>query len=220
MNGQGERHIPGVTGVILAGGPSSRMGSNKALLPHLGGRFIEAIYRRMRHLFEEVILVTNVPDQYPFLPCRKVTDLVPDMGPLAGIHSGLYHSRHPRIFVTACDMPYLDEGVIRHLTSVEDYDVVIPESDKGMEPLCAVYGKGAIEAIEETMAAGRKRIVSFFPLTAVRRVSRHEVARFDPTFRSFWNVNTPEDYFRFREQEKESGMQRDLDHPPLSLPCS
>lgn len=196
--------IPGVTAVILAGGASSRMGSNKALLPYQGGRFIEAIYRQMSRLFEEVILVTNSPDQYGFLPCRKVTDLVPGMGPLAGIHSGLYHSSNPRIFVAACDMPYLHDGLVKHLaTGSWECDVVLPESDRGVEPLHAVYGKGALEAIEEALHEGKRRIVSFFHQVRVKGVAADEVARFDASFRSFRNINTPEEYFRFREGEKE-----------------
>ncbi|HEX2770080.1 MAG TPA: formate dehydrogenase accessory sulfurtransferase FdhD, partial [Geobacteraceae bacterium] len=83
-----ERKIKGVSGVILAGGKSSRMGSNKALLPYKGGRFIEAIHRQLSEIFEEVLLVTNNPEQYEFLPCRKVADLFPGAGALAGIHSG------------------------------------------------------------------------------------------------------------------------------------
>ena len=81
--------IQNVTAVILAGGPSSRMKSNKALLPYRGGRFIDAIYRLLSSIFSDVILVTNNPEQYEFLPCNKVPDIYKGMGVLAGIHSGL-----------------------------------------------------------------------------------------------------------------------------------
>lgn len=209
MHAHKSTRIPGVTGVILAGGASSRMGSNKALLPYQGGRFIEAIYRKMSALFDEVILVTNSPDQYGFLPCRKVTDLVPGMGPLAGIHSGLCHSSNPRIFVTACDMPYLQDGLVRHLAAGPwESDVVLPESDRGVEPLHAVYGKGALEAIEDALHGGKRRIVSFFPQVRVQDVSPEEVARFDSSFQSFRNINTPEEYFRFREGERDAGSDK------------
>src|SRR3970282_1703661 len=79
-----EERIPGVTGVILAGGPSTRMGSDRALLPYLGGRFIEAIHRRMEELFDEVIVATGETGRYDFLPCRRVTDLSPGLGALEG----------------------------------------------------------------------------------------------------------------------------------------
>lgn|GEM_PF-38885 len=194
--------IPGVTGVILAGGASARMGSNKALLPYRGGRFIEAIHRQLAELFDEVILVTNNPEQYAFLPCRKVPDLFPGMGALAGIHSGLSHSANPAIFAVACDMPYLNADLIRHLAGRADRGgVLIPESHGGLEPLHAVYGKGCLAAIEATLLTGERRIVSFFDRTNVNKVNAEEVAGFDPAFASFSNVNTPEEYFRLRGEE-------------------
>ncbi len=198
-----EIRIAGVTGVILAGGTSSRMGSNKALLPHPGGRFVEAIHRQMATLFENVLLVTNTPELFDFLPCRKVKDLIPGMGALSGIHSGLFHSGDPFVFVAACDMPYLNTELIRHLASrAEGNDVVVPEGSDGLEPLHAVYGKSALGAIEETLHTGKGRIVSFFDRVKVRKISAGEVSRFDPDFRSFRNINTPEDYYRFREEGK------------------
>jgi FdhD protein len=194
------KQLPGITGVILAGGRSSRMGSNKALLPYRGGRFIEAIHRQLREIFPEVILVTNNPAQYQFLPCSKVPDLFPGMGALAGIHAGLVYSRTERIFTVACDMPYLNSGLIRFIASRPDrYDVVVPESANGLEPLHARYGKGCLPAMEACLAAGRKRIISFYPQVAVECIGVADVAAFDPLLASFSNINTPEDYYRLRD---------------------
>jgi FdhD protein len=198
-----ENRIADVTCVILAGGASSRMGSNKALLPYEGGRFVEAIHRQMTALFGKVILVTNTPELFEFLPCRKVKDIIPGMGALSGIHAGLFHSDDPHIFVVACDMPHLIPGLIRHLASqAEGNDVVVPEGPAGLEPLHAVYGKSALKAVEEALNAGKGRIVSFFDKVKVRKAACEEVSRFDPAFRSFRNINTPEEYFRFREEAK------------------
>lgn len=191
-----------VTGAILAGGSSSRMGSNKALLPLQGGRFIEAIHRRVAEIFEEVVVVTNSPELFDFLPCRKVPDLIPGMGALSGIHSALVHSRTPHVFVVGCDMPHLVPELIRHIAcGAEGFDVVIPESDKGLEPLHAVYGRNAIPAIEEALHAGRAQVASFFDRVRVKRIARREVEEYDPAFASFRNINTPEDYFHLREEE-------------------
>ncbi|MBE0569764.1 MAG: formate dehydrogenase accessory sulfurtransferase FdhD [Deltaproteobacteria bacterium] len=195
-----ESRIRGITGVILAGGASRRMGSNKALLPHQGGRFIESVHRCLEEVFEETLIVTNTPEAYGFLPCRKVRDLLTGMGVLSGIHSGLCHSEDPRIFVVACDMPNLYPGLIRHLAlQSEGSDVLVPESDKGLEPLHAVFHKECIPSIEDALRAGERRIVSFFDKVKVRKVGMDEVARFDPEFRSFRNINTPEDYYRLRD---------------------
>jgi len=192
----------GVTGVILAGGQSSRMGSNKALLPYRGGRFIESIHRQLAELFEDLLLVTNAPEQFSFLGCRMVPDLYPGMGALAGLHAGLYHSRTPHIFAVACDMPYLNDTLIRALLARRHQaDVIIPESGQGLEPLHAVYGTGCLPAMEQALLSGRRRIVSFFPHTRVHTFTSDHVATIDRDFSSFSNINTPADYFELRKNE-------------------
>ncbi|HEY6097109.1 MAG TPA: formate dehydrogenase accessory sulfurtransferase FdhD [Candidatus Deferrimicrobium sp.] len=194
--------IPGVTGVILAGGRSGRMGSDKALLPYQGGRFIEAIHRRMEEMFEEVIVVTGDTARYDFLPCRRVTDLYPGMGALGGIHAALRASESEMVFVVACDMPHLSPDLIRHLCSLaEESDVVIPEGEGGLEPLHAVYRKGVLPAVEDALSNGQCRVVSFFDRVRVRRVPLAEVERIDPGLCAFRNINTPEEYYRFRDGE-------------------
>lgn len=197
---RGTERIPGVAGVVLAGGRSTRMGSDKALLPYQGGRFIEGIQRRMQELFEEVIVVTAEHGRYDFLPCRRVTDIHPGMGALGGIHAALRHSAAERIFVVACDMPHLSPDLIRHLCSLaEDADVVVPEGEGGLEPLHAVYRKSVLPVVEETLRDGQCRVVSFYDRVRVRRVSREAVERIDPGFPAFRNINTPEEYYRFRD---------------------
>jgi len=203
VNAGASGKIPGVTGVILAGGASRRMGSNKALLPYRGGRFIEAIYRLLDGLFAEVLVVTDTPEQYRFLPCRKVPDLFPGMGALAGLHGGLKESANPWAFAVACDMPYLNGGLIRGLfAGAEGADLVVPESGFGPEPLHAFYGKGCLPFMEESLRCGEQRIVSFYAGVRVRRVPVDQVATIDPLFDSFRNVNTPAEYYRLRGAER------------------
>ncbi len=193
--------IAGVTGVILAGGKSSRMGSNKALLPFQGGRFIEAIYRQFAELFPEVLLVTNNPEQYSFLPCRKVIDLYPGLGALSGLHAGLHHAATPHIFAVACDMPWLNNTLIRWLASLRhNCDVVIPKVENGLEPLHALYGKKCLGPMEEALSTNRRRIISFFPQVRVQQFGPGQIAEIDPAFDSFRNVNTPEDYYQLRAE--------------------
>ena len=195
------------------------MQSNKALLPYRGGRFIEAIHRLLHGIFPEVLLVTNNPEQYEFLPCRKVPDLYEGMGVLAGIHSGLYHSSNQAIFAVACDMPYLMESLIRHMASRADASgVLIPESPSGLEPLHAVYGKGCLAAIEATLLSGQRRIVSFFDRTNVNKINVEQVAYFDPEFVSFININTPRDYYDLRDRER--GAEAHLDEYVPETACT
>jgi FdhD protein len=192
--------IPGVAGVVLAGGRSTRMGSDKALLPYQGGRFIEAIARRMEGLFDEVIVATGEEGRYDFLSCRRVPDRYPGMGALGGIHAALLASASDRIFVVGCDMPDLKPELVRHLCALsEGADVVVPESEGGLEPLHAVYRKSVLPVVEEALRDGRCRVVSFFDKVRVRRVPRAEVERIDPSGSAFRNINTPEEYYRFRD---------------------
>ena len=212
--------IPGVTGVILAGGQSSRMGSNKALLPYRGGRFIEAIHRQLADLFDEVLLVTNQPEQYAFLGSRMVADIHPGMGALAGLHAGLHYAATSHIFAVACDMPYLNSSLIRRLAALRNgSDVVIPEGDVGLEPLHALYGKGCLVPMEAALQTGRKRIISFFPDVRVSTFSRSAVAVLDPNFDSFRNINTPAEYFDMRRNEPFSSGSRspDVNQQQISL---
>ncbi|GAB7026865.1 molybdenum cofactor guanylyltransferase [Geotalea toluenoxydans] len=198
--------IPNITGVILAGGTSSRMGSNKALLPYQGRRLIENVYGHLAAVFTEVLVVTNAPQQYRFLPCMKVKDVFAGGGALAGIHAGLCQSGSPAVFVVACDMPYLNEAFIRHLASkAASVDVVIPRGPAGLEPLHAVYGRGCLAAMEASLIRGEKKISSFFGETTVEIVTEEHITTFDPEFKSFRNINTPMDYYRLRaERHSES----------------
>jgi len=190
-----------ITGVILAGGNSSRMKSNKAFLPFRGELFIERIYRKLSALFREVLLVTNNPEFYRFLCCPTVPDVYPGMGSLAGIHAGLLNSKTPFVFVVACDMPYLNPGLIRFLVaSLEGQELIIPESDEGLEPLHAVYNKSALPTMEQALRAGDGKMMTCCARLQSRVISRDTVATLDPGFRSFRNINTPEDFFRFRAE--------------------
>lgn len=193
--------IPGITGVILAGGESRRMGCDKSLLPVDGARFIDHIYRRMASLFDEVLVVTNSPGLYQDLPCRKVPDIYYAKGSLAGIHSGLCHARNQQVFVVACDMPLLSSAVIRQLAlSAPAAEVVIARNGKGVEPLHARYAKSCLPAIEAVLDRGSRRIVDFFPAVRVHELPAVEFLPLDPEGLSFRNINTPEEYYTLREQ--------------------
>jgi len=189
--------LAGITGVILAGGNSTRMGRNKALLDFKGRPLIETVFRTMTELFAEVVVVTNSPEEYAFLPCPKIADIFVGGGSMAGIHAGLTWSRTPRIFAVACDMPYLDGGVIRGLAGLlGDEPVLVPETDGGLEPLHAFYSKIALPALEEGLAADRKKIIDLLQVMGARVVPVTEVAKLSPGFASFRNVNSPEEYSR------------------------
>lgn len=196
-----QTRISDSAGIILAGGESNRMGRNKALLEVNGEPMIMTAYRRMNEIFDEVLLVTNTPDIYSFIPCRTIADIYPGIGPLAGIHAALSACTSARAFVTACDMPGLNPHLIRELCGMpRGVDVVIPETPGGLEPLHAVYDKSCLPKMEEMLRAGERRILSFFELAQIRLVPRGRIAALDPGYISFRNINTPEDYRLFTQQ--------------------
>jgi FdhD protein len=195
----GKQRIPGISGVILAGGESRRMGSDKSLLPIHGARFIDHVYARMASLFDEVIIVTNSPELYPEIPCRKIPDIYLGQGALAGIHSGLKQAKNEQVFVVGCDMPFIAGEVVKKICShAAEADLVLPLSSSGHEPLHALYGKTCLPAMEQVLDAGKQRICLFFDQVRVMEIPSHEMLPLDLAERSFQNINTPEDYFRLR----------------------
>jgi len=194
-----EAKIEGVSAAILAGGASSRMGTNKALLTVDGVPIISRSYEILARLFHEVIIVTNTPEDYAFLPCRKVPDIHPGLGSIGGLQSALAHSTSSRTFVTACDMPYLDAGLIRLLCTIDETaDAVVPLNKEELrEPLHAVYSKSALPTIENIIATGDKSILIVLDRVKTRVLELDEI---DGT-ESFRNVNTPEEYQRLTEKE-------------------
>jgi FdhD protein len=193
--------IEGVTGVILAGGESSRMGRNKALLEVNGSPIIAHTYRTLAGLFHEVIIVTNTPQDFEFIPCRKVPDIHPGIGSIAGLHSALAHSKTGLTFVIACDMPFSDPDIIRHLCNMqqEDYDAVTPFSEGGQEPLHALYRSKCVEVFENAISNGERKILDILPRIKVRKVTWEEMKVLDGSKTAFFNVNTPEVYLTIQD---------------------
>ncbi|MHB8621339.1 MAG: molybdenum cofactor guanylyltransferase, partial [Chloroflexota bacterium] len=125
--------------VLLAGGKSSRMGSNKALLRFRDGQtVIERMVARLRPLCDELLLVTNTPGAYAFLGLPMFGDLYPGAGSLGGIYSGLTRALHQRALAVSCDLPLIDPAVVRFLLDLPfDYDLLVPSSGGRQQPLHA-----------------------------------------------------------------------------------
>jgi FdhD protein len=205
------QRISGISGVILAGGESQRMGSDKSLLPIQGARFIDHIYARLSSLFDEVIIVTNSPELYQDLPCRKVPDIYLKQGALAGIHAGLSQAQQPRAFVVGCDMPFVSAKIVRKICShAEQGDLILPHSSHGHEPLHALYEKSCLPAMEQVLEAGHKRIMKFFSQVKVVEIPAAELLPLDPQEKSFCNINTPDEYFRLRGLPFDDELLKDI----------
>jgi molybdopterin-guanine dinucleotide biosynthesis protein A len=189
-----ESHLSGISGIVLAGGKSSRYGSNKALVEINGIRLIERVIRVMEPLFERLIIITNTPQDYAYLKLPMVEDLIKGLGPLGGVFTGLQTMSDDAGFFVACDMPFLSGELIHHMVDVlEDFDAVVPKVDWKIEALHAIYTKRCIPAIEKLIDNKEYQVIKFFKSIRVRYLNREEILNIDPEMRSFFNINTPEE---------------------------
>ena len=179
---------------ILAGGESSRMGRDKALLPYDGAPLIARIARILAPIFPQIIVVTANPNIAAAADLPPVADTFIGRGPLGGIHAALSHFSAPT-FVVACDMPHLNADFIRFLCADFDGIARVPLSENGFEPLCAVYAATATPLFAEVLRGEGK-------MPPLRRVLEEmgadwiapEIARsFDANLKMFDNWNVPAD---------------------------
>lgn len=189
-----------VVGIVLAGGKSSRFGSNKALQPIQNECLIQKVIEQLDGLFEGILVVTNRPESYAFLRCSLVKDRIEGLGPLGGIYTALRQIYPCKAFVFPCDMPLLNRDLIRYMLEVsrDGYDILVPQVGEGLyEPLHAIYGPKCIPAIEELIAQNRLRIFYLYSRVRVRYVKPEEIRSYDPELSCFLNINTREELNRF-----------------------
>jgi molybdopterin-guanine dinucleotide biosynthesis protein A len=187
---------PEMTGVILAGGQSHRMGGRtKAFLPLGGRRFIEHLTELFCRLFGRVIIVASQPALFADLPVAVARDLVPNQGPIMGLITGLFYAPTDWVLVSACDTPLLTKEMVGLMVGAIDSKVkaVIPRSPAGFFPLSAAYHRGCLAQLRRVYDQGQRAIRPLFALVPVRYLDQAEVARVDPEGLSLFNVNTPAD---------------------------
>ena len=194
------------SGVILAGGMSTRFnGRDKAMIEINGKRILDHIVAVYSEIFSEIILVTNTPQAYLDWNMLMVTDLFPVRSSLTGIHAGLFYASRPYVFVSACDAPFLKPELVHLLVSQArpGADAVMPETSKGLEPLCAVYSKSCLKNVEAHIRQEKLKIQQVFHKSRINRISEARLRKTDPDLISFININTPEDLMRVASLEKE-----------------
>ncbi len=182
--------IADTAGILLAGGKSSRFGSNKALAAFQDRPLISHASALLSSLFSETLLVTNTPETYDFLNWPMTGDIFPGAGPLAGIHAALNKVASPQIFVIGCDMPLVREGLVRLLCQEsEGWDAVVPELANGLEPLCAVYSQRCLPIIDSNLKGGNRKLYRLFEQIRTRRIPEGTLRQADPKLVSFENIN-------------------------------
>jgi molybdopterin-guanine dinucleotide biosynthesis protein A len=186
------------SGVIMAGGVSRRLGKNKALERIGGGTLIERVIDSIVPLTTEVLVVVAQPEQaaaFRLPPAvRVVSDRYPGKGSLGGIFTGLDASTEPWSLVVACDMPFLNGELLRHLMGESsNVDAVVPLLGGQPEPLHALYSKACLTPMERMVRAGDLKIAPLFEAVRVRYVDEGTIDRIDPRHLSFFNINTQAD---------------------------
>jgi len=195
--------VSDVSCIILAGGASRRMGLDKALIQVEGIRLLDYVYGKCQELFNEIIIVTNQPHQFIEYQTPVVGDEIPGAGSLGGLYTGLKRASNYHSFCVACDMPFLKPELIFHLIEKRfNYDVVIPITKKGLEPLHAIYSKRCIEPIKKLVERGDFKISGLIPEVHVEYCEEEEIKEIDPSFTSFINVNTKKDLFQIQKMLK------------------
>ncbi len=188
-----------VTGVVLVGGKSRRMGADKALLTVRGRPLYRNALDALRDLSPRLLLVGGPVERFSEEDVPVVQDIYPGSS-LGGLHAGLHHAQTPYIFALACDLPTPSLALIRHLLSLRSgNDVVVPRLKGLFEPLFAVYSKNCLPHIERQLAEGNCRIVEFFPKVRTLVV---DVDLFEGGEKSFLNLNTPNDLDRVEVKER------------------
>jgi molybdopterin-guanine dinucleotide biosynthesis protein A len=183
--------------VIQAGGQSSRMGTNKALLLFNGQPLIRRVLQRLLPIANEILIISNQPNDLFFLGYPVFPDLLPGQGALGGLYTALFYARSPAIAIIAVDMPFPSLELLQwqlDLLKTGNTDVVIPSSPEGYEPFHAIYRRvTCLEAVKQALDIGQKRMISWFSNVKVRVLSDNEVRSVDPSGKTFININTPED---------------------------
>lgn len=190
-----------LTGVVLAGGKSRRLGRDKLVEPFEGVPLIARVIERLRPVCSEIVVVGAEPGAADSLPlpddARTAFDLYPDKGSLGGIYSGLAKATNHWSLVVAGDMPFLNSSLIEYMVSLADgYDAVVPRVEGRPEPTHALYAKDCLTPIHARLERDELKIARFFDDVRVRFVEEPDVRRFDPDLLSFFNVNTQDDLNR------------------------
>jgi len=192
-----------LTGIILAGGKNTRIGEDKSFIKVGNQTMIERIVSTLSAIFHDIIIISNSPESYSSLNCKISPDIVPEKNSLGGIYTGLKVSSTDYNFIFACDMPFLNENLIKFMIhSIEDVDIVIPRTDRGCEPLHAIYSKKCIPPIKKQIEKNNLRIIDFFPSVRVKEIEQRDIEKFDSLHTAFLNLNTRQDITKAQEIEE------------------
>ena len=190
------------TAIILAGGKSSRMGFDKQFLKIKERLLIENLIQRLKPSFNEIVIVTNRPEEYKSLPVIVTQDVFKGIGPLAGIHAGLLKSTSHFSYIIACDMPNINIEFINYMKSQitgSDKKAAIARFKEWVEPFNAFYSKDIIEVLEDFLELGGRSVSRFSNNLDAYFIEEEKAREFSQNWDMFYNLNTKDDINEYLE---------------------
>lgn len=199
-----------IAGIILAGGQATRLGRVQKSFVEIGGRrLIERVLDVYRPLFSEIVIAAREPGEFAQYDYPVAVDKFDARCSLTGIHAGLSALKASHAFVSSCDAPFLQPGLVQTLLDevTEDIDIVVPRTDEDyLEPLCAVYSKRCLGYITPQIEQRNYMVNRFFKHMKVREVREDKLRLGDPDMLSIFNVNWPEDIETAERMAAEKGL--------------
>ena len=192
-----------VSGIILAGGRSSRMGRDKTLLLFNNETLIERIVKELKGVVDDIIIASGRTVKYNIDGIPEVCDAFAGAGPMGGLHAGLMAAKHHYAFVISCDMPFFEGRMVKFLVDrCNSYAAVVPFINGKFEPLCAVYSKECLEPIEKCLLANERKVLQFYPQVKLLKISESDLGFGEDLEKIFYNLNTPQDLASLPGQPK------------------
>jgi molybdopterin-guanine dinucleotide biosynthesis protein A len=180
--------------VVLCGGASTRMGSDKALIEIDGRPLVRLVAERVAECADPVLLASGAAPRFESLPYEEIPDAVSSAGPISGLVAALSASPHDLVVAAAVDMPFVSADVFRLLLELRTHeDAVVPVTSKGKQPLHALYHRSALSHLADALEQGRYGLREALAGLNVREVVREEWGAVDPHGRFTLNLNTQED---------------------------
>lgn len=185
-----------ISGAVLVGGKSRRMGQDKAMLSFMGSPLIARVVETMQLVTKDVMLVGQDLARFAWLKgARMYQDILPGIGPLAGIYTALQYALSSRCLIVACDMPFLNPTLLAFLGQrAAGWEAVVPSIEGRLQPLHAVYARSCVPFLKDLLLQGRHCPLDIYPRVRTCYVTEEELRTYDPGLFSFLNVNTPADW--------------------------
>ena len=184
-----------VSGIVLAGGRSLRMGKDKTQLIWGRHTLLEQAVCRLRGLADDILVVGSLKDTCCLPGIRQVQDRYKGCGPLGGIHAGLLEAKHEAALVLSCDMPFVTAELTAFLAAKrEGFAAIVPRYGERVEPLCAVYARSCLPVIEDLLQVGDNQVRQVFAKVNTCYVEESELQRFGEVKQLFFNLNTPQEW--------------------------